>query len=111
MTASKHSKWAARPARCGDQTSSSGQRRHQIPGLRNTPYLKVLLVRCDDNDSYKATVRAEIREWIKEHTPPSSASKKASNQEKHDAFEWLILHVVIPNTASCHSTPKHWEQG
>ncbi|KAG8411237.1 hypothetical protein J3459_016451 [Metarhizium acridum] len=82
------------------KTSSSGQRRHQIPGLRNTPYLKVLLVRCDDNDSYKATVRAEIREWIKEHTPPSSASKKASNQEKHDAFEWLILHVVIPNTAA-----------
>ncbi|OAQ71337.1 TMEM1 family protein [Pochonia chlamydosporia 170] len=82
------------------KTSSSGQRRHQIPGLRSTPYLKVLLVRCDDNDSYKATVRTEIREWIKEHTPPSSSSKKASNQEKHDAFEWLILHVVIPNTTA-----------
>ncbi|KAK9436884.1 Trafficking protein particle complex subunit 10 [Metarhizium brunneum] len=82
------------------KTSPSGQRRHQIPGLRSTPYLKVLLVRCDDNDSYKATVRAEVREWIKEHTPPSNSSKKASNQEKHDAFEWLILHVVIPNTAA-----------
>ncbi|TWU78572.1 hypothetical protein ED733_003718 [Metarhizium rileyi] len=82
------------------KASSSVQRRHQIPGLRNTPYLKVLLVRCDDNDSYKATVRAEIREWIKEHTPPSNSSKKASNQEKHDAFEWLILHVVIPNTTA-----------
>lgn len=81
------------------------QRRHQIPGLRSTPYLKVLLVRCDDNDSYKSVVRSEIREWIKVQTPPSSSgssstSKKASNQEKHDAFEWLVLHVVIPNTVA-----------
>lgn len=75
-------------------------RRHQIPGLRRTPYLKVLLVRCDDNESYKSTVRAEVREWIKEHTPPASSSKKVSNQENHDAYEWLIIHVVIPNTAA-----------
>ncbi|GAO20051.1 hypothetical protein UVI_02049440 [Ustilaginoidea virens] len=76
------------------------QRRHQIPGLRSTPYLKVLLVRCDDNDSYKATVRSEIREWIKEQTLPSSGPRKVSTQEKHDAFEWLIVHVVIPNTVA-----------
>ncbi|KAF1729768.1 Trafficking protein particle complex subunit 10 [Beauveria bassiana] len=78
----------------------AASRRHQIPGLRRTPYLKVLLVRCDDNDSYKNTVRSEVREWIKQHTPPTTSSKKASNQEKHDAYEWLILHVVIPNTAA-----------
>ncbi|KAL3954309.1 hypothetical protein ACCO45_012265 [Purpureocillium lilacinum] len=76
------------------------QRRHQIPGLRRTSYLKVLFVRCDDNDSYKSAVRAEIREWVKAHTPPSLSSKKASKQEKHDAFEWLIVHVVLPNTAA-----------
>ncbi|PHH66744.1 hypothetical protein CDD81_5876 [Ophiocordyceps australis] len=80
--------------------AAGGQRRHQIPGLRRTPYLKVLLVRCDDNESYKTTVRSEVREWIKMHTPPSSSSKRGSNQEKHDAFEWLIVHVVIPNTAA-----------
>ncbi|KAK2612652.1 hypothetical protein QQS21_001268 [Conoideocrella luteorostrata] len=82
------------------KSTTSGQRRHQIPGLRSTPYLKVLFVRCDDNDSYKATVRSEVREWVKAQTPPSNTSKKTSNQEKHDAFEWLILHVVIPNTAA-----------
>lgn len=60
----------------------------------------MLFVRCDDNDSYKSSVRGEIREWVKAHTPPSSTSKKASNQEKHDAFEWLLVHVVIPNTAA-----------
>lgn len=78
---------------------AAGSRRHQIPGLRRTPYLKVLLVRCDDNDSYKTTVRSEIREWIKAHTPPAS-SKKGSNQENHDAWEWMIVHVVLPNTVA-----------
>lgn len=81
-------------------TKTTAGRRHQIPGLRRTPYLKVLLVRCDDNDSYKNTVRSEVREWVKEHTPATSSSKKGSNQENHDAYEWLILHVVIPNTAA-----------
>lgn len=57
-------------------------------------------MRCDDNDSYKASVRSEVRDWVRLHTPPSSSSKKSSNQEKHDAFEWLIIHVVIPNTAA-----------
>ncbi|KAH7369451.1 hypothetical protein B0T11DRAFT_239902 [Plectosphaerella cucumerina] len=74
------------------------ERRHQIPGLRRTPYLKVLFVRCDDNDTYKSTTRAEIREWIKENTPPST--RKTNTQENHDAFEWLIVHVVVPNTVA-----------
>ncbi|KAI0970248.1 trafficking protein particle complex subunit 10 [Xylaria arbuscula] len=85
-----------------DQSSNRNSipvRRHQIPGLRQTPYLKVLLVRCDDNDSYKGHVRQEIRDWIKIHTPPST-SKKANAAENHDACEWLIVHVVIPNTVA-----------
>ncbi|KAK3320103.1 trafficking protein particle complex subunit 10 [Cercophora scortea] len=92
-----------------EQSESAGQtlrppgagkeRRHQIPGLRRTPYLKVLLVRCDDNDTYKSTTRSEIREWIKTNTPPAQG-KVVSNAENHDAFEWLILHVVIPNTVA-----------
>ncbi|KAK4192382.1 trafficking protein particle complex subunit 10 [Podospora australis] len=74
------------------------ERRHQIPGLRRTPYLKVLLVRCDDNDTYKSTTKSEIREWIKTNTP--SAGKAGTKAEKHDAFEWLIIHVVLPNTVA-----------
>ncbi|OPB47019.1 TRAPP complex component [Trichoderma guizhouense] len=80
--------------------ASGNLRRHQIPGLRRTPYLKLLLVRCDDNDSYKNSVRAEVREWVKNHTSPVSTSKKGTGQENHDAFEWLIVHVVLPNTAA-----------
>ncbi|KAL8396542.1 hypothetical protein RB594_003575 [Gaeumannomyces avenae] len=72
-------------------------RRHQIPGLRRTPYLKLLLIRCDDNDTYKSQTRSEIREWVKQNT---SSSKKTSHAENHDAFEWLIVHVVIPNTVA-----------
>lgn len=86
-------------------SAHANQRRHQIPGLRRTPYLKLLLVRCDDNDSYKASVRSEVREWVKLHTPPPAGSKKSSNQEKHDAFDWLIVHVVLPNTAAA-SQPR-----
>ncbi|KAF7541541.1 hypothetical protein G7Z17_g11940 [Cylindrodendrum hubeiense] len=88
------------------------QRRHQIPGLRRTPYLKVLLVRCDDGDSYKSSVRSQIREWIKTNTPPSDSSKKSSKQEKHDAFEYLIVHVVIPNTvAATQPRTSHKSEG
>ena len=76
------------------------QRRHQIPGLTRTPYLKILFVRCDDNDSYKGTVRQEVREWIKVHTRPSNVKKSSNSKEKHDAFEWLVVHVVIPNTVA-----------
>ncbi|KAI9803488.1 MAG: hypothetical protein M1825_001831 [Sarcosagium campestre] len=74
------------------------ERRHQIPGLRQTPYLKLYLLRCDDNDTYKTSARKLLREWIKEHTPPSQSSASLNNQEQHDAFEWLIVHVVLPNT-------------
>ncbi|KAK0665281.1 trafficking protein particle complex subunit 10 [Cercophora samala] len=73
------------------------ERRHQIPGLRRTPYLKVLLIRCDDNDTYKSTTKAEIKEWIKVNTPPAQGKTGAEN---HDAFEWLIIHVVLPNTVA-----------
>ncbi|PYH98515.1 putative transmembrane protein [Aspergillus ellipticus CBS 707.79] len=67
-------------------------RRHQIPGLRQTPYLKIFLLRCDDNDTYKATARKALRDWIKSHATVSSSGATTS-QEKHDAFDWLIVHV------------------
>lgn len=74
------------------------ERRHQIPGLRQTPYLKIYLLRCDDNDTYKASSRGLLREWIKSHTAPSQSTASLNTQENHDAFEWLIVHVVLPNT-------------
>ncbi|KAK0391560.1 hypothetical protein NLU13_1060 [Sarocladium strictum] len=84
-----------------ESTAAASQPRHQLPGLRRTPYLKLLLVRCDDNDTYKSSVRSDIREWIKTNTTAAPvSSKKASNQENHDACEWLIVHVVIPNTVA-----------
>lgn len=94
----------SKPYSPGYGPSSATIRRHQIPGLRQTPYLKILFVRCDDNDSYKSSVRAEVREWVKEHTttPASGSTKKDGRNaaENHDAFEWLIVHVVVPNTVA-----------
>lgn len=71
------------------------ERRHQIPGLRRTPYLKVYLLRCNDNETYKTTSRELLREWVKDHTPPSQSSSSTSKAENHDAFEWLIIHVLL----------------
>ncbi|KAI9836242.1 MAG: hypothetical protein M1819_001579 [Sarea resinae] len=81
------------------------ERRHQIPGLRQTPYLKVYLLRCDDNESYKGTSRKLLRDWIKEHTTPPQGTGTVNAQESHDAFEWLIVHVVLPDTPAA-SQPR-----
>ncbi|MCJ1307105.1 hypothetical protein MMC25_000751 [Agyrium rufum] len=70
------------------------ERRHQIPGLRQTPYLKVYFLKCDDTETYKTYSRKLIREWVAENTPPSTKSRSSSNQENHDAFEWMIIHVA-----------------
>lgn len=99
----------AAPADTAEKTaghrSTTPARRHQIPGLRRTPYLKVLMVRCDDNDAYKSSVRSEVRDWIKAHTQGSSTSKKANLAENHDSFEWIVIHVVIPNTVAATQPP------
>ncbi|KAG6988538.1 hypothetical protein G7Y79_00071g097090 [Physcia stellaris] len=89
-----------RPAPFTADSSAKKERRHQIPGLRQTPYLKIYILRCDDVDSYKASSRKLIREWVKDHTPPSQKSSKYNTQENHDAFEWLILHVVSADDVS-----------
>ncbi|KAL9010230.1 MAG: hypothetical protein Q9173_004815, partial [Seirophora scorigena] len=73
------------------------ERRHQIPGLRQTPYLKLFFLRCSDLDSYRAIHRGRIRAWVKDNTPPSQSTAGVNTQEFHDAFEWLIVHVVLPD--------------
>ena len=78
-----------------DNTPAPG-RRHQIPGLRQTPYLKIYLVRCDDNETYKASSRKQIRDWIKSNAQQAESKKATNNHENHDAFEWLIVHVIVP---------------
>ncbi|OCL12691.1 hypothetical protein AOQ84DRAFT_385930 [Glonium stellatum] len=80
------------------QRAPTRERRHQIPGLRQTPYLKVYLLRCDDSETYKASSRKLLREWVRTHTPPSQLSASSNTQDNHDAFEWLIVHVVLPDT-------------
>ncbi|CAK4031093.1 Hypothetical predicted protein [Lecanosticta acicola] len=78
------------------------ERRHQIPGFRTSPYLKIYVLRCDDKDTYKTTSRRKIREWIRDNAQPDG------KREDHDAFEWMILHVVIPDTIAA-SEPR-WRE-
>ena len=83
--------------RGSEPSISKKERRHQIPGLRQTPYLKLFLLRCDDSETYKGSSRKLLRDWIKAHTLPSQNSTSVNNQENHDAFEWMIVHVVLPD--------------
>lgn len=80
-------------------------RRHQIPGLRETPYVKLYLLRCDDRETYKEKARKELKQWVKSQTSQPEGKSSNKNQEDHDAFEWLIVHVVLANTAAA-SQPK-----
>ncbi|KIV88010.1 hypothetical protein PV10_09187 [Exophiala mesophila] len=90
-----------------DKSGASTQnvRRHQIPGLRETPYVKLYLLRCDDKERYKESARKEVRQWVKSNTSPSDSKSSTKINEKHDAFEWLIVHVVLPNTPAA-SQPR-----
>lgn len=86
-------------------SSVAKERRHQIPGLRQTPYLRIYLLRCDDKDTYKASSRQLLRDWINNVDPSSKSSSAVNRSEDHDAAEWLILHVVIPDTIAA-SEPR-----
>ncbi|KAK5236740.1 hypothetical protein LTR47_001918 [Exophiala xenobiotica] len=85
--------------------SQSNVRRHQIPGLRETPYVKLYLLRCDDKESYKEKARKEVRSWVKSQQSVGDGKSSSKSQEGYDAFEWLIVHVVLANTPAA-SQPK-----
>lgn len=78
--------------------TASSTRKHQIPGLRQSPYVKVLLVRCDDRDFYRTSVRKSTKEWVKGLEISTSGKTVVKGQERHDAYEYLIVHVVLPDT-------------
>jgi trafficking protein particle complex subunit 10 len=79
-------------------------RRHQIPGLRQTPYLKIYLLKCDDNEVYKASSRKLLRDWIKAHS--ASQQTSGGGQDNHDACEWIILHVLQDGEVSERAASK-----
>lgn len=90
-------------------TGGNATRRHQIPGLRQTPFVKVLLLRCDDKEQYKESVRKDVKDWVKGLGFSTTGRGSTSKQERHDAYEYLILHVVVPGTpaAAQPKTSKH----
>ncbi|KAF2154742.1 hypothetical protein K461DRAFT_291661 [Myriangium duriaei CBS 260.36] len=81
------------------------ERRHQIPGLRQTAYLKLFILRCDDKETYKAEHRQRLRDWVRAISPQTKSTSGLSNHNNHDAFEWMIIHVVIPGTKAA-SEPR-----
>ncbi len=96
--------WAIRSDEAKEEDARQG-RRHQIPGLRQSPYLKIYFLKCDDVETYRATARKDVREWINGHTPESQKSSSVGKRDNHDAFEWLIVQV-IDKTIDRSSTPE-----
>jgi hypothetical protein len=84
------------------RAATGKERRHQIPGLKTSPYLRIYLLRCDDKDTYKAGERQRLQEWIRDIAQPEGS------REKHDACEWMVLHVVVPDTVAA-SEPR-WRE-
>ena len=82
------------------EIGQSRGRRHQIPGLRRSPYLKIYFLKCDDVDNYRNVARKDLREWVKANSPPSQSNTAVNKQDNHDAFEWLIVHVVDSGNGS-----------
>ena len=93
----------------GRSENGGAARRHQIPGLRETPYVKIYLLRCDDKESYKESARKKVREWLKANSSSSEGKRKATGSEGYDASEWLVVHIVLPNTPAALQprTSKH----
>ncbi|KAK3063056.1 hypothetical protein LTR53_019079, partial [Teratosphaeriaceae sp. CCFEE 6253] len=53
--------------------------------------------------TYKAADRTRIREWIREN-----AQADDRRGAKHEAWQWLILHVVIPGTTA--ASEARWRE-
>ena len=70
------------------------ERRHQIPGLRPTPFLKVYFLRCSDTETYKSVHRKLLKEWVAENAQSEKGKASRSKQENHNASEWLIILVT-----------------
>ncbi|KDE05467.1 hypothetical protein MVLG_04157 [Microbotryum lychnidis-dioicae p1A1 Lamole] len=62
----------------------------QALSLLERPYLHVLFVACEDNETYRATLRAQIREWLDTIQGPRLGQ---NNQE------WLIVHVTTARSS------------
>lgn len=66
--------------------------------------MKLYLLKCADVDTYRASSRKVLRDWVKDHTPSAQSSSQLDKQENHDAFEWLIVHVLPSPTDGSTST-------
>ena len=89
------------------EVAASRGRRHQIPGLRQSPYLKIYLLKCDDVESYRNVARKDLREWVAANSAPSQSSATLNKPDNHDAYEWLIVHVIHDTSGTATSAGRH----
>lgn len=46
-----------------------------------------------------------VREWIKTRASPPQSSSNSTTQDNHDAFEWLVVHVIPPGSDAAEKVP------
>lgn len=69
------------PVQLVKESGEESIQQHQMLGLTDSPYLKVMFVKCD-SDSYKSSVRKMIRDWVK------------GVMNLRDPTEWLIIYYT-----------------
>ena len=87
----------------GQPPEQQKERRHQIPGLRSTPFLKVYFLRCNDTETYKSVHRKLLKEWVTDNAQSEKGKASRSKQENHNASEWLII-LVTDNSSNRQSS-------
>ena len=102
----KHASTEATRSSASSDTLSKAERRHQIPGLRQTPYLKIYFLSCDDVEGYKASSRPQLRDWVNKNSVLSQTTSAKTKQENHDAFEWLIVYLAQEGSDSTKTSAK-----
>ncbi|ODV91265.1 hypothetical protein CANCADRAFT_44869 [Tortispora caseinolytica NRRL Y-17796] len=62
---------------------ASVPQKHQLPGMDQSPFVKIIVIQCDDIDIYRASARNIAREWLNINVNGS-----------RDPTEWFILYIM-----------------
>lgn len=66
-----------------ENATSVAAPKHQMLGFSSAPYFKMILIKCEDTETYRSTVRPIIKEWVAN-----------SINGARDPSEWIIIHYV-----------------
>ncbi|CAG8444801.1 5577_t:CDS:10 [Ambispora gerdemannii] len=76
-------------------TPDTGEKQHQLPAsLLEKPYLNLYFVSCDDNETYRQTVKKQIRDWL------TIVSSKKNQEWLIEQFSTKLKQILIQTNAT-----------